>query len=113
MQDTLRRRWRSTLLFALFQLPLVWLIALRYVPYLAIPHDPMGIAYLILTWIGHFGMLVLLGWLPLAVLAVVTKARWLWLPATLLGALGLSALLLDMVVYAQYRFHVNGCLVPL
>ncbi|WP_322528428.1 DUF3413 domain-containing protein [Salinicola sp. LHM] len=113
MQDTLRRRWRSTLLFALFQLPLVWLIALRYVPYLAIPHDPMGIAYLILTWIGHFGMLVLLGWLPLAVLAVVTKARWLWLPATLLGALGLSALLLDTVVYAQYRFHVNAFMVSL
>lgn len=113
MQDTLRRRWRSTLLFALFQLPLVWLIALRYVPYLAIPHDPMGIAYLILTWIGHFGMLVLLGWLPLAVLAVVTRARWLWLPATLLGALGLSALLLDTVVYAQYRFHVNAFMVSL
>lgn len=113
MQDTLRRRWRSTLLFALFQLPLVWLIALRYVPYLAIPHDPMGIAYLILTWIGHFGMLVLLGWLPLAVLAVVTRARWLWLPATLIGALGLSTLLLDTVVYAQYRFHVNAFMVSL
>ncbi|WP_110601578.1 DUF3413 domain-containing protein [Salinicola lusitanus] len=113
MQDTLRRRWRGTLLFALVQLPLVWLIALRYSPYLAMPHDAMGIAYLILTWIGHFGMLVLLGWLPLAALALVLKARWLWLPATLLGALGLSALLLDTVVYAQYRFHVNAFMVSL
>ncbi|WP_110693597.1 DUF3413 domain-containing protein [Salinicola halophyticus] len=113
MHDTLKRRWRSTLLFALFQLPLVWLIALRYSPYLAMPHDAMGIAYLILTWIGHFGMLILLGWLPLAVLALVLKPRWLWLPAMLLGALGLSALLLDTVVYAQYRFHVNAFMVSL
>ncbi|WP_110650634.1 DUF3413 domain-containing protein [Salinicola peritrichatus] len=113
MQDTLRRRWRSTLTFALFQLPLVWLIALRYVPYLAVPHDPMGIAYLILTWIGHFGMLVLLGWLPLGVLALVLKARWLWLPAALWAAFGLCALLLDTVVYAQYRFHVNYFMVSL
>ncbi len=113
MHDTLRRRWRTTLVFALLQLPLVWLVALRYTPYLALPHDAMGIAYLVLTWIGHFGMLVLLGWLPLGILALVLKSRWLWLPATLLGALGLCALLLDTVVYAQYRFHVNLFMVSL
>ena len=113
MQDTLRRRWRGTLAFALLQLPLIWLVALRYTPYLAVPDDPMGVAYLVLTWIGHFGMLALLGWLPLGVLALLLKTRWLWLPAALLGALGLCALLLDTVVYAQYRFHVNYFMVSL
>ncbi|NWO55335.1 DUF3413 domain-containing protein [Chromohalobacter israelensis] len=113
MQDTLRRRWRGTLAFALLQLPLIWLVALRYTPYLAVPDDPMGVAYLVLTWIGHFGMLALLGWLPLGVMALLLKARWLWLPAALLGALGLCALLLDTVVYAQYRFHVNYFMVSL
>ncbi|WP_110669588.1 DUF3413 domain-containing protein [Salinicola halophilus] len=113
MQDTVMRRWRATLVFSLFQLPLVWLIALRYTPYLSLPDDTLGIAYLILTWIGHFGLLVLLGWLPLALLALLLKARWLWLPATLIAALGLCALLLDTVVYAQYRFHVNYFMVSL
>ncbi|GHB14416.1 DUF3413 domain-containing protein [Salinicola rhizosphaerae] len=113
MEDTLKRRWRTTLLFSLFQLPLVWLIALRYLPYLAVPHDAMGIAYLVLTWVGHFGMLVLLGWLPLGALSFVIRARWLWLPAALLSALGLCALLLDTVVYSQYRFHVNYFMISL
>lgn len=113
MHDTLMRRWLSTLLFALFQFPLVWLVATRYLPYMEVPHDAIGIIYGLLTWIGHFGMLVLLGWLPIGILALVLKARWLWIPATLLGALGLSALLLDTVVYAQYRFHVNAFMVSL
>ncbi|WP_251975786.1 DUF3413 domain-containing protein [Salinicola avicenniae] len=113
MQDSLRRRWRATLTFALLQLPLVWLIALRYVPYLEVPHDAMGITYLILTWAGHFGMLVLLGWLPLVILAALLKARWLWLPSALLASLSLCILLLDTVVYAQYRFHVNYFMISL
>lgn len=111
--DVLSSRLRGTLALALCQLPLVWLIALRYIPFMEVPHDGWGILYLLLTWVGHFGLLVLLGWVLLIVPACVMSSRLLWPLAALLASFGLSALLVDTVVYAQYRFHVNWFMVSL
>lgn len=108
-----RQRLRGTLAFALINLVAVWLIALRYTPFLTVPHDPLGIAYLIVTWVGHFGLLVLLAWLALAVLGLVLPRRVLWLPAALLASAGLALMLVDTVVFAQYRFHINHFMVSL
>lgn len=109
----LRQRLRASLVFALANLLLVWAIALRYVPYLEAPGDPLGIGYLILTWVGHFGLLVLLAWLPLGLLSLLLPRRVLWLPAALLATAALWVLLLDTGVYAQYRFHINQFMVAL
>ncbi|HET8789659.1 MAG TPA: DUF3413 domain-containing protein, partial [Modicisalibacter sp.] len=99
--------------FALVNLLLVWAIALRYVPYLEAPSDPLGISYLILTWVGHFGLLVLLAWIPLGLLSLLLPRRILWIPAALLATSALWILLLDTGVYAQYRFHINHFMVSL
>ncbi|SPJ32898.1 DUF3413 domain-containing protein [Kushneria phyllosphaerae] len=45
--------------------------------------------------------------------ALVLPSRFLWPLAALLASLGASALLVDTVVYAQYRFHVNYFMVSL
>lgn len=111
--DVVSSRLRGTLALALCQLPLVWLIALRYLPFMEVPHDGWGILYLVLTWIGHFGLLVLLGWVLLLIPALVLPSRLLWPLAALVAAFGASALLVDTVVYAQYRFHVNYFMVSL
>ncbi|MBZ9537726.1 DUF3413 domain-containing protein [Modicisalibacter tunisiensis] len=111
--SSLRQRLRGSLAFALVNLVAVWLIALRYTPFLEVPHDPLGIAYLIVTWVGHFGFLALLAWLPLAVLALILPRRVLWLPASLLAMAGLCLMLVDTVVFAQYRFHINHFMVSL
>nr|WP_298376868.1 DUF3413 domain-containing protein [uncultured Halomonas sp.] len=108
-----RQRLRASLAFALINLVLVWLIALRYTPYLEVPEDALGITYLILTWAGHFALLTLLAWLPIGMLALVLPRRILWLPAALLASAGLWLLLLDTGVYAQYRFHINNFMVSL
>ncbi|GHC25597.1 choline-sulfatase [Kushneria pakistanensis] len=111
--NVLSSRLRGTLAFALCQLPLVWLAALRYVPFMEVPHEGWGIVYLLLTWVGHFGLLVLLGWGLLMAPACVLPRRYLWPVAALVATLGLGALLVDTVVYAQYRFHVNYFMVSL
>ena len=111
--DVVSFRLRATLALALCQLPLVWLIALRYLPFMDMPHDGWGILYLVLTWVGHLGFLVLLGWVMLLLPALVLPSRYLWPLAALLATLGISALLVDTVVYAQYRFHVNYFMVSL
>ncbi|GHB02925.1 DUF3413 domain-containing protein [Modicisalibacter luteus] len=108
-----RRRLRASLAFALCNLPLVWLIALRYVPYLEVPGDWLGVSYLLTTWTGHFGLLVLLAWVPLAFIALMVPRRVLWLPAALMVTAGMWLLLLDTGVYAQYRFHINKFMVTL
>lgn len=108
-----RQRLRGSLAFALVNLVLVWLIALRYTPYLEAPENALGISYLFLTWAGHFALLTLLAWLPLGLLALVLPRRILWLPAALMASAGLWLLLLDTGVYAQYRFHINNFMVSL
>lgn len=111
--DRFRHRLRGSLAFTLINLILVWLVALRYVPFLEVPHDGLGIAYLIVTWIGHFGLLALLFGLPLWLLSLIVPRGLLWLPASLLATAGLALLLIDSVVYAQYRFHLNHFMVSL
>lgn len=111
--DRSRWRLRGSLAFTLINLLLVWLIALRYVAFLEVPHDGLGIAYLIVTWVGHFGLLALLFGMPLWLLSLVMPRKLLWLPASLLATAGLGLLLIDTVVYAQYRFHLNHFMVSL
>ncbi|MHB0774982.1 DUF3413 domain-containing protein [Halomonas sp. WWR20] len=108
-----RRQLRASLVFTLVNLLLVWLIALRYVPYLEAPDDLLGVSYLVLTWIGHFALLTLLAWLPFGALALCLPRKVLWIPAALLSSAGLWLLLLDSGVYAQYRFHINQFMVAL
>lgn len=107
------QRLRASLAFTLINLLLVWAVALRYTPYLEVPDDLLGISYLIVTWIGHFGLLALLAWLPLGLVSLFLPRRVLWLPAALMATAGLWLLLLDTGVYAQYRFHINQFMVAL
>ncbi|RKR07334.1 hypothetical protein C7446_0145 [Kushneria sinocarnis] len=105
--DSRSFRLRASAFFALINLVIIWLVALRYLPWLDVPGTLSGWAFLVTTWLGHFGVLAMLGWLPLGLLALFLRRRWMILPATLIATLGLWALALDTEVFAQYRFHVN------
>ena len=98
---------RGSAFFALINLLVVWAIATRYLPWLEAPAEPWGIAYLATTWTGHFGMLVMLAWLPMGLLALMLRGRLLIAALTLLASIGLSALVLDTVVFAQYQLHLD------
>ncbi|MCX2523978.1 DUF3413 domain-containing protein [Larsenimonas rhizosphaerae] len=104
---------RGSAFFALINLFVVWAIATRYLPWLETPDDPWGIAYLVTTWIGHFGLLVMLAWLPMGLLALILPKRPLIIALTLLAGIGLWVLALDTVVFGQYRFHINHFMLSL
>ncbi|MCM2972669.1 DUF3413 domain-containing protein [Larsenimonas suaedae] len=104
---------RGSAFFALINLVVVWGIATRYLPFFNAPSDPWGIAYLVTTWIGHFGLLVMLAWLPMALAALVLPRKAMIPVMSLIAAAGLWALALDTVVFSQYRFHVNHFMLSL
>ncbi|MBU3008877.1 DUF3413 domain-containing protein [Cobetia amphilecti] len=116
-RDSRRRYLRDSATFSLAILVLIWLVATRYLPFTPFPQGVSaaslsGWAYLATTWLGHYGLLAQLLWLPLGLLGMILPARsarrWLWLPAGILAGSALSALIIDSLVYAQYRFHLNG-----
>ncbi len=112
MLASLLHRWRWLGAWTLANLLLAWLISLRYLPYIA-PEGAEQWGYLLLVFLGHIGLLVWLGALPLLLLAPLLRAPWLWLVTTLWAGLLQLVLLLDTFVYAQYRFHLSGFILDL
>lgn len=112
MPASLLHRWRWLGAWVLANLLLAWLISLRYLPYMA-PEGAEQWGYLLLVFLGHIGLLVWLGALPLLLLAPLLRSSWLWLVTTLWASLLQLVLLLDTFVYAQYRFHLSGFVLDL
>ncbi|MDR5898202.1 DUF3413 domain-containing protein [Halomonas vilamensis] len=104
--------WRWLGAWTLANLLIAWLIATRYVPYIA-PDGTTQWGYLLLVFLGHLALLVWLGALPLLLLAIVIRGKWLWLVTTLWASALQLLLLLDTFVYAQYRFHLSGFILDL
>lgn len=84
------------------------ILATRYLPYVH-TGELRGYLYLPNAYVGHFGSLAALFGLTLLPVAVLLPWRAVLLPASgLLLLAGLTLLALDTIVYAQYRFHLDG-----
>lgn len=95
--------------FTVANAALAALIGLRYLWIYPFPAEPLGVAYTLLTWAGHFALLTTVAVLLPCALLVLAWPRWgLVRPlAALLAALLLALLVLDSSVFVQYRFHLG------
>lgn len=100
--------------YSLWSSFLLMLVFSRYAVYMDLPDSMLGWAYLITTWVGHAFFLVLLV-LPLLVLAAVAipSRKIVMSLGIFLSSLGVSLLVLDTLVFDQYRFHINGFVISL
>lgn len=88
------------------------LVGMRYLPWIHIPDVGTGV-YVALAFVAQFSLLAWLFGLPLLLLSWILPERVLRLVAVALGSSALSLLLLDTVVYHQFRFHLSGFVVEL
>ncbi len=117
MTDTrpgMHTRPRATLLrwsgwFFIITAAVMGLIGLRYLFYWPVPDGPLALFYAAVAYLGHFA---LLGFAAVALLApliiLLPKPQFIKPLAIVITALMLALLLLDTLVFAQNRFHLNA-----
>ncbi|MCK0715850.1 DUF3413 domain-containing protein [Chromohalobacter sarecensis] len=100
-----RLNWLSWFLFA--NVPLACLLATRFFVWMPI-EGPASAAYITLTYIGQYALLTWLIGLPLVLLGLILKQRWLMIAAIVIATLGQFLLVIDIAVFSLYRFHLSG-----
>lgn len=86
----------------------------RYISYMDWPESPLGWSYLLTTVPGHAFFLVLLALPILWLLAAIVKSFFiLRIALVFTSGIGLSLLILNSLVFDQYRFHINGFIISL
>jgi len=95
--------------FALLNAAFFILLSSRYMALMAWPETPLSWLYLLSMTLGHFALLAFLPGLLilLPIWLLVPRSRHLLPFAVLLYALALSFLVIDTLVFAQYRFHLS------
>jgi membrane-anchored protein YejM (alkaline phosphatase superfamily) len=106
---------RGTLLrwigwFGIANAALYGLVGLRYLLAFGMPDSGLATVYLGLAFIGQFA---LLGWLPLMLLLaplalLLPYKRLLMAVGVPVAAAGLTILMLDTNVFAEYRYHMSA-----
>ncbi|MDQ7074022.1 MAG: DUF3413 domain-containing protein [Gammaproteobacteria bacterium] len=90
------------------------LMASGFVAYMPALEGGLTQVYLPLALLGHFSLLVYLLALPLFLLLLFWPSRGLLLILSVAAAsVGVILLKIDLLVYAQYRFHISGFVVDL
>lgn len=95
--------------FTFFNIILVLAIGSLYIEAAEPPGSALGVIYMLLNWVGHFAFL------PFVVFIVLIFPFCLLVPysrvlrgiATLVAALGIIALVADLLFYRQYGYHLN------
>ncbi|CAI8160107.1 MAG: Inner membrane protein YejM [Pseudidiomarina mangrovi] len=95
--------------FTFFNIILVLAIGSLYIEAAEPPGSGLGLIYMLLNWLGHFSFL------PFVVFIVLIFPFCLLVPysrvlrgiATLVAALGIIALVADLLFYRQYGYHLN------
>ena len=86
------------------------LLGLNYFQSLVIPQGFAGWIYFITTFIGHYGLLLSVVYFLLYVPVILLFPKYyvarIW--SLVLLAIGCLLLLIDSLVFSQYRFHLNG-----
>ena len=84
------------------------LISSTYFAYLPeFPSGSLAWTYLLSSLTGHMGSLAFLTWLILLPLVLCVRGRGLTLLLSLVATLSLGLLVVDIQMFAQYRFHIN------
>ena len=95
--------------------PLLCLLSLVFLKSGVIPKDPSSVVYFILTTIGYYGVLTsilyFLGFVPVALIFPTYYFVRLW--SAFLILLGAAAILMDGLVFSEYRFHINKLIVEI
>lgn len=107
-----RERFRWSGWFIVVNSFIAALIGVRYLPWIHVPDIGTGI-YVALAFVAQFSLLAWLFGLPLLLVSWFLPGRWLRSVAVVLGTVGLSLLLLDTVVYHQFRFHLSSFVIEL
>lgn len=90
------------------------LVALRYLEVGNLATEPVARIFGIAMFPAHFLSIALLPLLPVMLLALLWPQRHVIVPLVWLFNVALTGLLLvDTLVFQQYRFHLNGALVAL
>ncbi|MDZ7735115.1 MAG: DUF3413 domain-containing protein [Gammaproteobacteria bacterium] len=90
------------------------LIGLRYLFYLPAPDSALALIYILIAYPGHFAQLGFLPMLLLAPLILLLPKPHLIRPLAIFIAAASSALLLlDTLVFAENRFHLNALTVAI
>lgn len=110
---TAKYNHRALSWFVLINTFLASLIATRFFTFFPAELATLSsILFIIAATIGHMGLLALFAGLASSpVLFFSQNSRRLII--ALIGALGLSLLLIDTIVFAQYRFHINAVMLEL
>jgi len=100
-------RWVSW--FSVANAGILGLVGLRYLWYYSPLAPPIGWAYALLAYVGHVTSLAYIPLLTLLVpvILLIPRARVVLPLGVALAAAGLSFLLLDTLVFAQNRYHLN------
>lgn len=96
--------------FCFFNILLAMLIATRYLGAITWPDTTLGVAYLVVSWVGHFSfmgfMTYLLTIFPLSF--VITREKALRFLSVAVASVGQLLLLIDTQVFNLFKFHLNG-----
>lgn len=105
-------RWLGWMTIA--NMLVLWLIALRYLDVGDLATEPTALGFGVAMFPAHFLSIALIPLLPIMLLALLWPQRHLvgWLVWGVNVALSVI-LLIDTLVFQQYRFHINGALVAL
>lgn len=111
---TLKQRFHCHGWFILINSLIAMAVATRYFAFLPeIPTDPLGLSFIIS---GTFSQMVLLagiiGLIALPAIFIKNSKARNGIQA-LVASLGIAVLLIDTLVFAQYRFHINAVVLEL
>lgn len=95
--------------FTFFNILLVLAIGSLYIEAAEAPGSALGVIYMLLNWLGHFAFLPFMVFIILIFpfCLIVPYSRVLRGIATLVAALGIIALVADLLFYRQYGYHLN------
>ncbi|MBL8198032.1 MAG: DUF3413 domain-containing protein, partial [Chromatiales bacterium] len=96
--------------FGIANAALYGLVGLRYLLAFGMPETGLALIYVALAFIGQFA---LLGWLPLMLLLgplalLLPRKGLLMAIGVAVAAAGLTILMLDTNVFAEYRYHMSA-----
>ena len=105
----LKDTFKFSIQLCLLSLFLSYVIAARYFQYAPLPNDSLGITYLALAYVGHFGFLTLCLWLFVIVpiVLIIPNYRLANTLITIVIGAALCVLALDTSIFQQYRFHLS------
>ncbi|ODC03163.1 hypothetical protein BFW38_05980 [Terasakiispira papahanaumokuakeensis] len=107
-----RLHWLS--LFILANSVLALLAGLKFFGWMPWPYSFWGWSYLLTALPGHYWLLTCLLMLPTCLMALIIPWRWpLLLLTALTASSGMMMLMIDSLVFDQYRFHINAFVIDL